>query len=73
MMIDRHPHILNASTNLLGICFFVIGSLKFTNLNTKSFADEMAWVAAMLFFVSALVAYFAIRNGRPDTVAIGDG
>ena len=32
-MIDRNPQILNATSNLLGICFVVIGGLKLTNSN----------------------------------------
>ena len=58
----RHPHILNASTNLLGICFLIIGGLKIANLNARSYADEIAWGAAMLLFTSTLIAYLALRN-----------
>jgi hypothetical protein len=64
---NRHPHILNASTNLLAICFIIIGSLKFTNMNARSFADEVSWLAALMFFVSTIVSYLAIRNdGRRE-------
>jgi hypothetical protein len=59
---NRHSHILNASTNLLGICFLIISGLKFANLNARSYADEFSWVAAMLLFTSTLVAYLALRN-----------
>jgi hypothetical protein len=59
---NRHPHILNAASNLLGICFVIIGGLKFTNMNARSFSDEMAWVAALMFFVSVMVSFIAIRN-----------
>lgn len=58
----RHPHILNASTNLLAICFVIIGSLKLTNLNALSYSDEIAWVAAALVFISTASSYLAIRN-----------
>lgn len=59
---NRHPHILNASTNLLGICFIIIGGLKIANLNARSLSDETAWTAAFLFFVSTITSYAAIRN-----------
>jgi hypothetical protein len=62
-VIDRNPQILNATTNLLGICFVIIGGLKLTNSNDSTFADEIAWVAAFLFFTAALTSYLAIRNG----------
>lgn len=58
----RHPHILNASTNLLGICFVIIGGLKLTGMNPRSYADEIAWIAALLLFLSAIIAYLGLRN-----------
>jgi hypothetical protein len=61
---NHHPHILNASCNLLGICFIIIGSLKLADLNSRSYGDEIAWAAASLFFVSILTSYFAIRNNN---------
>jgi hypothetical protein len=60
----RHPHILGASTNLLGICFVIIGGLKLTNMNSRSYSDEIAWCAAVFLFLSALVSYLAIRNNN---------
>ncbi|HTZ78140.1 MAG TPA: hypothetical protein VMC10_09535 [Stellaceae bacterium] len=57
----RHPHILNAATTLLGICFVIIGGLKLTGQNPKSYSDELAWLAAASFFASILVSYSAIR------------
>jgi len=60
---NRHPHILNAATNLLGICFVIIGGLKFTNKNAGSYSDETAWFAAFLLFMSVMTSYFAIRSG----------
>jgi hypothetical protein len=71
----RHPHILNAATNLLGICFLIISGLKIANLNARSSADEIAWVAAMLLFTSTLVAYLALRNdeSKPWQTRLADG
>jgi hypothetical protein len=58
----RHPHILNAATNLLGICFVIIGGLKITNSISICHADELAWLAAGLLLTSAILAYLVIRN-----------
>jgi hypothetical protein len=55
---NHHPHILNASCNLLGICFIIIGSLKLADLNSRSYGDEIAWAATSLFFVSIITSYF---------------
>jgi hypothetical protein len=61
---DRHPHILNAASNLLGICFLIITGLALTKSNSRSFADEIAWGAAILFLLSLGLAYLAIRQGE---------
>jgi hypothetical protein len=58
----RPPYILSASTNLLGICFIIITGLKLANANARSYADEVAWFAALLLFAALVHAYLAIRN-----------
>jgi len=58
----RPPHILNAATNLLGICFIIITGLRLANANARSYADEVAWLAALFLFVAAMMAYLSIRN-----------
>jgi uncharacterized membrane protein YjfL (UPF0719 family) len=58
----RHPHVLNASCNLLGVSFVVIGALKLSHSNAQSYADEVAWGSAALFLVSVVASYWAIRN-----------
>jgi hypothetical protein len=60
----RHPHILSASTNLLGICFVIIGGLKLTGQNPRSYSDEIAWVAVVCLFASTICSYLAIRGGN---------
>jgi hypothetical protein len=59
----RNPHVLNAATNLLGICFIIIGGLKLTNQNSKTWSDEIAWAAAFFLVVSIVLSYSGIRNG----------
>ncbi len=54
---------LNAATNLLGICFIIIGGLKLTNQNSRTWSDEVAWAAAFFLVVSIATSYFGIRNG----------
>ncbi len=60
-MNSRHPHILNAASNLLGICFVIITGLKLTGSNPLSWADEIAWAAAVCFVASIALAYLGIR------------
>ena len=61
-MNDRHPHILNASTNLLGICFVIITGLKLTGANDLSFSDLVAWAASLMFLGSIVLSYMALRK-----------
>lgn len=59
---DRHPQILNASTNLLGICLGLITGLRLTNFGETSVGDEVAWAAALMFLLSPLNSFVVIRN-----------
>lgn len=59
---ERNPNILNAASNLLGICFLIITGLSLTRSNSRSFADEAAWAAAVCFLLSIGLSYFAIRS-----------
>lgn len=70
----RYPHVLNAATNLLGICFIIIGGLKLTNQNTKTWSDEIAWGAAFFLVISIILSYAGIRSGsqRQWLSGIGD-
>jgi len=70
----RPPHILNASTNLLGICFVIVTGLRLASADARSWADEIVWLAALLLFTSAVSAYLAIRNHgvRKWQVALAD-
>jgi hypothetical protein len=56
------PNILDAASNLLGICFVIIGALKLADANSRSYADATTWMAAALFLVSILCSYSAIRS-----------
>ena len=63
-MSDRSPHILNAASNLLGVCFVLITGLKLTRSTSASLGDEMTWLAAVMLLFSLLLAYFAVRHHR---------
>ena len=64
----RHPHVLNASTNLLGVSFVVIGALKLSNSNARSYADEVAWVSTAMFLIAVVSSYWAIRRNEASQV-----
>ena len=71
----RHPHLLNAASNLLGVCFVVIGALKLTHSNAQSYADEVAWGSAVFFLLCICTSYWAIRRNETNrlTNLVADG
>ena len=57
----KHPHILNAASNLLGIALIIVTAIHVAGRSARSLADEIAWVAAVCFSLSCLLSYFALR------------
>src|SRR5436190_19789848 len=63
----KHPHILNAASNLLGIALLIITGLHVSRFSANSFADEIAWGAAVSLVLSCLFSYLALRaEPRPS-------
>lgn len=61
---DKSPHILNASSNLLGLCFITLTSIKVLNLKAATFLDEIATLAIIMFMVSSMLSFLSIRNKK---------
>ena len=61
---QRPSHILNAASNLLGIALLIIAGLNVSHLADKTFADEVAWIAAVCFAASCLLSYLTLRHER---------
>lgn len=59
---EKSPHILNASSNLLGLCFVVLTSLKLLNISSKTIIDELTTVATILFMASCILSFLSIRG-----------
>lgn len=59
------PHILNASSTLLGLCFVVLTSLKLRDNKEVSVIDEFTAVAILLFMTSSILSYLSMRNSKP--------
>lgn len=71
---DKSPHILNASSNLLGLCFVVLTSLKLLNIAGKTIIDELTTVAIILFMAACILSFLSIRgsikkSGRLENIA----
>ncbi|MEO3403327.1 hypothetical protein AAFN85_05470 [Mucilaginibacter sp. CAU 1740] len=71
---NKSPHILNAASNLLGLCFVVLTSLKFLNLSQRTYIDETVTIALVFFMASCILSFLSIRGnlktgGRWETTA----
>lgn len=59
---DKSPHVLNASSNLLGLCFIVLTSIKVLNLRDATILDEIATLAIVMFMTSCILSFLSIRS-----------
>lgn len=59
---EKSPHILNASSNLLGICFIVLTSVKLLKKDKTTIIDEITVVAIILFMTSCILSFLSIRK-----------
>ena len=62
---EKAPHILNASSNLVGICFIVLTSLKVLNVSKTTIIDEVTTLAIMAFMASCLLSFLSLRSQGP--------
>ena len=60
-MEKKSPHILNASSNLLGFSMLIITSLKITKVSHNTYLDEFAGIACVFFACSCFFSFMAIR------------
>lgn len=54
---NRQPHILNAASSLLGICFVLITGLKISGASSGTLLDEVAMVSAVGFVGACLFSF----------------
>src|SRR6476469_4064008 len=59
---QKSAHILNASSNILGICFVVLTSLKVLHVAKSTVIDEVATIDIVAFTASCLFSFLALRN-----------
>ena len=61
---DVSIHIFTASAAMVGVCLTVIGLLRLvlTIRGGVTFADDLLALDALLFLVSCLLSYFALRT-----------
>lgn len=60
---QKSPHILNAASNLTGICFILITSLRiFSNRGERTIIDEAAALAILFFMTSCILSFLSMRS-----------
>ncbi len=59
---DKSPHIMNASTNLVGFAFIVLTSLKAFHLGQSVFIDEMTTISVVGFMLSTFFSFVSMRT-----------
>jgi len=53
---------LNTSSNLLGLCFIVLTSLKVLKLKQTTMIDEFTAIATISFMASSFLSFLCIRS-----------
>lgn len=61
---DISVHIFTASAALVGVCLTVIGLIRvvIATSNVDTIADDLLAIDALLFLVSCLLSYWALRT-----------
>ena len=59
---QKSPHILNAASNLLGICFILLTSFKIFNISRNTIYDELIIICILLFMGSCIFSFLALRD-----------
>ncbi len=59
---NKAPHILNASSNLVGFSFLLLSAVKLFGLSYPTFVDDIAAVEVLLFSVSSLFSFLSMRS-----------
>ena len=60
--LSKAPHVLNASSNLVGFLFFLFMSLKLFLLGQNLFVDELVAVIVVSFILSCVFSFFSMRS-----------
>ena len=61
-MNDKTPHILNAASNLLGFCFFVLATVKTLGVRDVRQLDYIVAITIVLLAISVFLSFLSIRN-----------
>ncbi|MCC7203078.1 MAG: hypothetical protein IT393_10525 [Nitrospirae bacterium] len=57
-------HILPTSSNLLGLCFILLGFIKTLQLRATTLIDDMLVFPILMFMAASICSYISIRSVR---------
>jgi hypothetical protein len=57
-------HILQTSSNLLGLCFLILSLIKINKIGGTTLLDESLITPILLFFTSSILSYLSLRPGK---------
>lgn len=64
IMEKKSPHILGASSNLLGFCLIILTSLEITKISNRTYIDEIAGIASLCLSASCFLSFLSIRSTK---------
>lgn len=59
---EKAPHILNTSSNLLGLCFVVFTTVKALKIQENTLVDDLASICILLFMGASILSFLSIRS-----------
>ena len=59
---NKAPHILNASSNLVGFSFVLFTAVKAFGLSGATLIDDIAAIEVVLFCMSSLFSFMSLRT-----------
>lgn len=62
---SKAPHVLNASTNLVGFSFILLTSLKFFKFTGNDIVGELVAITVVSFILSCTFSFFSLRSKSP--------
>jgi cytochrome bd-type quinol oxidase subunit 2 len=55
-------HILNASSNLLGLCFVILTALRSLKSSQRTLINKTDIIVILFFMLSSILSFFSIRG-----------
>lgn len=59
---NKSPHILNTSSNLLGLCFLVLTYIRVQKLQSITIIDDVITIAIVFFMASSILSFLSLRS-----------